>query len=47
MRRRGNRSAAVETLFAALLSALLFALFLLLPVAGSAALAFAGIFGFK
>lgn len=39
----GDRSAAVEMVVAALSSALLFALFLLLPIAGSAALAFAGV----
>ena len=38
-----DRSAAVESVFAALSSALLFALFLLLPLAGSVALAFAGV----
>src|ERR1700682_1448415 len=38
-----DRGAHLETLFAALSSALLFALFLLLPLAGSAALAFLGV----
>ena len=38
-----DRGALLETLFAALSSALLFALFLLLPLAGSAALAFSGV----
>jgi len=38
-----DRGAHLETLFAALSSALLFALFLLLPLAGSAALAFSGV----